>query len=234
MNRVMLALDLDDRDRAIEVATPLAPDLAAIKVGPRLTLRDPSLITQLAKLAPVFLDHKFFDIPSTMSHATEASFELGAAYCTVHCLSGLKALTALANLERELSRKRPFHVVGVTLLTSFSQAELPLSLKSHTIVHQVLELVELGVQAGLTYFVCSGHEAPLIKNKFPQVQLIVPGIQVAGSVKNDQERVMTPPEAFKMGADYLVIGRSILQAPNPHSQLRDINLALAEAAHGLV
>jgi hypothetical protein len=115
-NPIIAALDVDSRDQALKLADDLADVVGGFKVGPRLCLRyGQDLVKEVAARAPVFVDNKHFDIPSTMEAAVRASFEAGASLVTVHALSGREALTKMATLEKELSQKRPFKILAVTI-----------------------------------------------------------------------------------------------------------------------
>jgi orotidine-5'-phosphate decarboxylase len=110
-NPLILALDVDSKEEAHKILHPIADLVGGIKVGPRLVYRyGASLVTELSKRAPVFVDNKYFDIPSTMASAVLASFEAGATLVTVHSMAGSEALSQLATLEKELNQIRPFKI----------------------------------------------------------------------------------------------------------------------------
>jgi orotidine-5'-phosphate decarboxylase len=226
-NPVIAALDVDTREQALKLADQLADVVGGFKVGPRLCLRYGQEITQeIAARAPVFVDNKHFDIPSTMEAAVRASFEAGASLLTVHALSGREALTRMAALEKELSQKRPFKILAVTILTSWDQNSLPPNLKNQPISQHVTELAELVRSSGLSGVVCSPHELDLLQNK--GLYLVTPGIRFSMDSLGDQKRVMGPDEAIHAGASALVVGRPIIEAKNPRETATNYVMALYE------
>jgi len=229
-NPVMLALDVDSDSECLRIAKLLGPDVGALKVGPRLILRfGAPLIKELAQIAPVFVDCKYLDIPSTMDAAIRASFEAGASFATVHAWAGPEALERLAKTERELAEIRPFKILVVSILTSFNQKNLPPPMSEFKIAQQVSELVEMASQKKLSGFVCSPHEVGVVRKNHPTSFLVTPGVRMAGEDQADQERVMTPSQALSEGASALVIGRSLLNAPNPKHKLKEIIDSLKES-----
>lgn len=221
-NPLILALDVDDKDEALKILHPISDLVGGIKVGPRLVYRyGASLVIELSKRAPVFVDNKYFDIPSTMVSAVKASFEAGATLVTVHALAGSEALRQLATLEKELNLIRPFKILAVTILTSWDQSSMPKNLQPWPVDQHVQSLTQLVSDAGLSGLVCSGHELQLLN--YPQIFKVTPGIRLDTEVStSDQKRIMTPSQAIKAGANALVIGRPILQSKNPNETVRQI------------
>ena len=217
--KVFLALDIDEKDRAFKLVEKWHPFVQGFKVGPRLGFQLSSLEwSALAKKGDLFLDYKFFDIPSTTLSAVKRAFHLGASFCTVHALNGELCLKALAKLEKELNQTRAFKILAVTLLTSFDQDsnKLPLvNKKSESVVEDLTSIV---AASGITGLVCSPAEA-IDHTKFT---IVCPGIRFKGDSLDDQKRVMTPKEAFLAGADYLVMGRSLININDPRSVFKDI------------
>lgn len=216
-NPLIVSLDLDDPQGAVSMAKALSSRAGAFKVGPRLVLRGGAgLVSEISRYAPVFVDQKFFDIPSTMEAAIEAAFEAGASLATVHALAGREALERLYQLEKRLSARRPFKVLAVTLLTSFSQDSLPLRVMMERPPSDwVNELGDLAHDCGLSGFVCSGQEVSNLRARFESCFLVTPGIRLPGDGKNDQSRTMEPQEAMKLGSSALVVGRPIIGATDP-------------------
>ncbi|MGE0529168.1 MAG: orotidine 5'-phosphate decarboxylase / HUMPS family protein, partial [Bdellovibrionales bacterium] len=125
-NPVFVALDVDSPERALALAGQTRAFVGGFKVGPRLCIRyGEPLLKSLSRHGALFIDNKYFDIPSTMEAAVRASFDMGASFCTVHALSGSEALSRMAKVEEELCRIRPFRILAVTILTSFRQETLP-------------------------------------------------------------------------------------------------------------
>ena len=223
-NPIIVALDMNNPDAALKLATEIGEIVGGIKVGPRLVMREgQSLITKLARLAPVFIDMKHFDIPSTMLSGIQTSFDAGATLVTVHALAGKEALLECANLEAKLNQQRPFKILAVTVLTSWSDQTLPGNLQQKTISEHVLELASLAEEAGLRGIVCSGHELDLLTHK--KSFKVVPGIRMDLEEHQDQKRVMDPKLALSKGANALVVGRPILHANNPKEAAMDYVLA---------
>lgn len=217
---IILALDVDDRDKALSKLKPISSLLGAIKIGPRLVNKyGASLVQDLAKMAPVFIDNKYFDIPSTMVAAVRQCFEAGATLVTVHALSGHEALTQLAILEKELNQIRPFKVLAVTILTSWNEQSFPRSIQPWTVDQHVRSLAEEVKSSGLSGLVCSAQELKKINDL--NLFTVTPGIRIEKAT-DDQKRVMTPKAALAAGASALVIGRPILQADNPEAFIEEI------------
>lgn len=221
-NPLCVALDLDDEKMAFQLARSLAPWVGAFKVGPRLIFNGASsLIQDLALLAPVFVDFKFFDIPSTMCSAVEAVFNKGASFVTVHALAGPVALGELAKLEEKLCQERAFKVLAVTVLTSFNRDNLPAGLRGKNPAELVEQLAGDVIQSGLKGLVCSPHELSQIRKMQSDIFIVTPGIRLpegearGSDPQDDQSRVMEPHRALKLGSNLLVVGRPVLTAQDP-------------------
>ncbi len=221
---VFVALDVDDDRSAIKIASETAPFVGGFKIGPRLILRYGSeLIGKLARSAPVFVDCKFHDIPSTVVSALEAAHSAGASFATVHASNGVECLREVARIEKELSKSRAFRVLAVTVLTSFNESNLPGNWRTDTVKNHVFKLADLAMEAGLSGLVCSPLEVAALRAKFGHAFLVTPGIRPANESKastalpksDDQARTMTPSQALQAGANALVIGRPIVSMPNP-------------------
>lgn len=217
-NPLILALDLDDETKAWEMVEQTADMVGGIKIGPRLMLRYGSpFLKKVAAQAPVFLDMKFFDIPSTMVSAVRSAFDIGASLVTVHAQAGIEALTQLAKLEEEYRKTGDVKILAVTVLTSFDTKTLPPVLKTQSISQHVEELVQLVQASGLNGVVCSPQELETLSTntKFNNLYLVTPGIRMKSDSAGDQKRVMGPKEALQAGATALVVGRPILEATSP-------------------
>ncbi|MCB0406642.1 MAG: orotidine-5'-phosphate decarboxylase [Bdellovibrionales bacterium] len=222
-NPLFVALDLDDAHVAIEMARELKSLVGGFKVGPRLLIKHGEhLVQTLAKMSPVFVDNKYFDIPNTMESAVRATFEAGATFCTVHAQAGAEALSRLAVLEEKLNQQRPFKILCVTVLTSFSENTLPPTTMKIPIEEQVMSLAKLTVESGLSGLVCSPFEVNALKQTFPKSFLVTPGVRWGDFASDDQKRVKTPKEALSEGASALVIGRPIIHATDPKAVIKDI------------
>lgn len=224
-NPLILALDVDSREKALALVGELEDTVGAFKLGPRLVYRyGDSIVREIASRAPVFVDCKFFDIPSTMLSACRASFESGASLVTVHAQAGIEALRELARFEAECNRERPFQILAVTMLTSFSEETLPPVLKPQPIRQHVRELAGLVREAGLNGIVCSPEELSDLRDQ--DYYLVTPGIRFTLEEKGDQKRVLGPHEAISAGASAIVVGRPIIGAKNPREAALDYSVAL--------
>lgn len=227
---VFVALDIDDASRAIGLAESLKGIVGGYKLGPRLLIKEgQSLIKEIAKYGPVFVDNKYYDIPNTMESAVRATFEAGASFCTVHATGGEEALTRLAALQEDLCEERPFLILAVTILTSFSAETMPNVFADKEIRKHVVDLAKLSFDCGIKGIVCSPFELEVLKQEIPESFLVSPGVRLKESmVKNDdQKRVMTPDQALEKGASALVIGRPIVEAEDPVSAAKIIMQSLA-------
>jgi len=225
-NPLCVALDVDEPQEALKLAHDLADIVGGFKLGPRLLLKDSQLAPRIARLAPLFIDCKFFDIPSTMISAIRTSFDLGASLVTVHALSSHEALSELSRLEKELIQIRPFRILAVTVLTSWDQASLPQNLKSQPIPEHVYSLAQMTQKSGLSSVVCSPEDIELLKPL--GLYLLTPGIRFSLENLDDQKRVLTPHEAIGKGASALVVGRPILKAKHPREAAVDYLHAIYE------
>lgn len=215
-NPIFVALDLNDLEQVRKIANDVAPFVGGYKVGPRLCMRyGPSVVTELAKIHPVFVDNKYFDIPTTMEAAVTATFEAGASYATVHAQAGSEALRRLAELEAKLNQERSFKILSVTILTSFAQHQLPAVSRDMPIAKQVEALAELSSESGITGLVCSAEEVQNLRRRHPSAFLVVPGIRLSENDRGDQSRVADPRSALRSGASALVVGRPIIEANDP-------------------
>ena len=173
-----VALDVDNGKKAQQLAEKTAPYVEGFKIGPRLLLKTgPSLINQLKPYGKVFLDLKFFDIPSTMVSATQSAFSAGADMVTIHAGAGEPALKCLAKLSAQLNAKRPFRILAVTVLTSFERQHLPPLAKIYSLKAHVESLTHTVIKSGLNGLVCSSHEVATLRQKYPSAYILTPGIR---------------------------------------------------------
>lgn len=208
---------------ALALVEPLAGEGCVFKVGLQLfTSVGPAIVKEIQSLgAKVFLDLKFHDIPNTAKEAVSSAVALGVDMTTIH-LAGGPAMVSAAVQAAENSKTL---VLGVTVLTSMDDGTLDIVGIPRPAADQVLHLAEMGANCQLRGVVASPHEITPLREEFGHGLVIVtPGVRPAGSDKGDQRRVMTPGEAVRCGADYLVIGRPITSAKSP----RDAFLQIAE------
>ncbi len=223
-NPIFIALDVDDLSAIRQVVEQTADLVGGFKIGPRTVFRyGPSLVQEIAEKAPVFLDFKFYDIPSTMEASVKSTFDMGATFCTIHAGSGRKALSTLANTELELSSQRPFYILGVTVLTSFDESNLPIHFQKKSIANHVDLLVGESLENGIQNFVCSPQELQTLKKKYPNARFTTPGIRFEDS-GDDQARTATYSQAIEWGASAVVIGRPVLQAKDRRQFIKDLGV----------
>lgn len=234
-DRLIFPLDVPDRGQALALMEKLRGEVGLFKVGLELFLAEGrDFLKLMTELAPegYFLDLKLHDIPATMAGALKQLVR-GARFTTVHVEQGQKALKALVEAFRD-----QVAVLGVTVLTSLTPADLlALGIDPRYATDPPTELVlrraALAYEAGCAGVVCAGSEARAVKEKFGRDFLVVcPGIrpswaQVPG---DDQKRIMTPYEAIRAGADYIVVGRPLRLAPDPVTRAREV---VADIARGL-
>jgi len=233
-SRIIVALDFPDTAPALALAARLDPAECALKIGKELFVAGgPDTVRTLVQRGfRVFLDLKFHDIPNTVAQACAAATRLGAWMMTVHASGGSAMLAAARGAvdaaAQEDGRKPPL-LIAVTVLTSLSALDLGDIGVADTPAGQAKRLARLAAANDLDGVVCSAVEAPTLRAATsPQFLLVTPGIRPAGSVSDDQARVVTPEAAIANGADYLVIGRPITRASDPVTALRAINASLAD------
>jgi len=221
--KIIIALDYADAASALNLVAELDPDLCRLKVGKELfTAAGPQLVeTLVGKGFGVFLDLKFHDIPNTVAKACEIASKLGIWMLNVHA-SGSLAMMQAARTGVAKSGHSPL-LIAVTVLTSMDQAALNQIGVQGDVQDQVMRLARLSQQAGLDGVVCSAQEAAMLRSALgKEFCLVTPGIRPANVSADDQSRVVTPGEALRNGASYLVIGRPITQAANPLQALEAI------------
>ena len=227
--KVIVALDFAKKEEALSFVDQVTPSDCRLKIGKEMfTYYGPQFVELLVKKGfDVFLDFKFHDIPTTVAKAVKASAEMGVWMVNVHASGGRKMMEAARSALLPYGDKAPM-LIAVTVLTSMEQSDLADIGLDIPPFEQVLRLATLTQQAGLDGVVCSAQEASVLKSKLgSDFKLITPGIRLDVSAKvDDQSRVMTPVDAIRAGADYLVIGRPVTQAASPRDVLRAINQSL--------
>lgn len=213
MAELVVALDFDDARDALNMAGALRGHVSWVKVGLELFISEgPRVIQSLKGLGfKVFLDLKLYDIPNTVRGAALAAAGSGADMMTLHLGGGRRMCQAA--VEAMAGREHKPLLMGVTVLTSFAEGELPGC--SMPLGDFAKMLASEAAAWGLNGVVCSGHEAATIKKSDPALLCLTPGIRLAGSGGDDQRRVMTPAQAVRNGSDFLVVGRPITRAEHP-------------------
>jgi orotidine-5'-phosphate decarboxylase len=234
--RVFVALDFADPAKALALADRLDPRACGLKVGKELfVVAGPEPVRKMiARGFAVFLDLKFHDIPNTVASACAASTRLGVDMLNVHASGGRAMLTAAREaVDRTAAEQKraPPLLIAVTVLTSLADSDMAELGYHDTAAKLARKLARLTQACGLDGVVCSAHEAPVLRaacgNRF---KLVTPGIRPADAAQDDQARVVTPENAVRSGADYLVIGRPITLAHDPVAALAAINASLSGVA----
>ena len=237
MDQLLVALDVENASRAVDLAASLRGLAGGFKIGSRLfTGEGPGLVRQLVAAGDrVFLDLKFHDIPNTVAQAVEAAVGTGAWMINVHASGGAPMMRAAAIAGRaaaaRLGRPAPL-LIGVTVLTSMDAATLAQVGVGKPLREQVVELARLARDAGLDGGVGSPQETAEIRQACgPAFTIVTPGIRgaSAGASRDDQTRTMSPAQALHAGANYIVVGRPIVAAPDPRAAARAIVSELSAA-----
>jgi len=233
--RLVLPLDMDDPGKAMALARSLADFVGVFKVGPGLILSGgPGVVAQLKALGRgVFLDMKFHDIPETVGRTCRNAVELGVEMLTVHAAGGRRMMRAAAEAVAAAGGKGRTKVLAVTVLTSISPEELAETYATKDSVEDyVLRWAGLALDSGADGVVCSPRElVPLRASRGRGFLTVVPGIRSAKDGPDDQRRTMPAGEAVRAGADYLVVGRPIIAAPDPVAAAQGIIKEMEEAAN---
>ncbi len=225
--RLVLALDVDDSVLAMRWATRLRPWFGVAKVGLELfSAAGPSVIGALLEGGfRVFVDLKIADIPNTTRKAARVLGALGVSFLTVHASAGPATVEAAVQGLTEGAERAGLAApmaLGVTILTS--EAEAP--------VDRLRALVAAARDAGCGGIVCAAADLHEVKMVAPGLLTVVPGIRRAGADKHDQGRSATPGQAFRAGADMLVIGRAVMAAEGPEKAAEEIVDELSVALSG--
>jgi len=227
--KVVVALDFDKKNDALSFVDKISPSDCKLKVGKEMfTYFGPEFVKTLTgKGFDVFLDLKFHDIPNTVAKAVTAAADLGVWMVNVHA-SGGSQMMAKAKQALEIYGNDAPLLIAVTVLTSMSESDLRGLGINKTPAEQVSFLAKLAKDSGLDGVVCSAMEAEQLKLSLgKEFKLITPGIRPAGSAQDDQQRIMTPEQAIRVGVDYLVIGRPITKAVDPQLVLEQINASIS-------
>jgi len=211
--KIIVALDLDTTEKAQSVAASVASVFPFFKIGMKLfTKGGPDFVADILKHGKVFLDLKFHDIPTIVAEAVSNAAQIGISLLTVHASGGSEMLKLC--MEKLSVAGGKCRLVAVTVLTSMdSLAEFGIERSPS---EQVRLLADLAHRAGVHGIVCSPQELSSLRSRYPAPFLLVtPGIRGASDDAGDQKRTASASAALAAGADYLVIGRPIIAAPDP-------------------
>ena len=225
-DRLILALDVPDIEQAEAVVTRLGDRVTFYKIGMQLGfVGGLDMARRLADDGKqIFLDMKLLDIANTVEKGIESILQLGATFTTVHAYPQTMRAAAKARGETNLK------VLGVTVLTSLDESDLIEAGYDVAPQDLVLKRARQAQECGINGVIASAQEAASIRAAVgPDFLIVTPGIRPAGSTVGDQKRVTTPADAISTGADYLVVGRPILNAADP-GQAADVIVAEIETA----
>lgn len=227
-DKLIVVLDVETARRALDIFHALKDVAGMFKVGSQLfTAAGPQVVREIVGAGGrVFLDLKFHDIPNTVAAAGAEAARLGVSIFNVHACGGSEMMRRTSEAVTETAERegleRPV-VIAVTVLTSADDSVLAEAGVSSGTTEQVRRLARLAEANGMDGVVASPHEVRLIRETVGRNFVVVtPGVRPTGAARDDQRRVMTPAEAVRAGADYLVIGRPILNAPDPARAAQEI------------
>ncbi|MCG2726012.1 MAG: orotidine-5'-phosphate decarboxylase [Elusimicrobia bacterium] len=215
---LILALDTENFSSAEDLLSKFKGIIKYYKVGSSLfTLEGPKVIELVHKCGgQVFLDLKFHDIPNTVKNAIISAQKLGVYAVSLHISGGARMIEKCAGIA-----KRP-KLWGISVLTSFDEESFAMTGFKNDIASSMSMLSDLGVSSGLDGLVCSGFEIKMLRNKFPaNMDIVAPGIRL-GNANDDQKRIINPKKAKELGADFIVVGRPVLNSSNPEETVRAI------------
>lgn len=223
MNPLLVALDVDSATQAHALADTLRGAVGGFKIGNQLfTAEGPGIVTSLVERGDrVFLDLKFHDIPNTVASAVRVAAQRGVWMLTIHTAGGADMMRAAKAAAADAAGVTPPLIVGVTVLTSLGAGDLPEVGVTRPLDTHVLSLARLAQASGLDGVVASPHETAVLRAACGHdFTIVTPGIRDhggGGDRQDDQARTLNATQAMAAGASYLVVGRPILQAPDPRA-----------------
>jgi orotidine-5'-phosphate decarboxylase len=235
-SRLIVAVDLDNTDEALRIVDLLKGEVGMFKVGKQLFMHaGPPIVHAIRERGcEVFLDLKFHDIPRTVAKAAVEATRLGVRMLDLHASGSFemmqRTMTEVSKACRTEGLRRP-KVLAVTVLSSLSRSDLTRVGVAGPIEDQVVRLARLAKDAGMDGVVTSPLEIASIRAACGRGFLIVsPGVRLARGARDEQKRMMTPEAAIQAGADYLVVGRPVVEARDPVRAVRAIVAAMESAA----
>jgi len=215
---IFIACDISSQKEILDLLELIHEDISGIKIGLQyITQRSPEEIRELSKFKkPIFYDAKFFDIKNTLVESVNSLKDLNVDYATVHLLNGLDALKAANQAAKKINLK----LLGVSVLTSFSDKDLEALGFNSKVEDQVKRLVKIAMDSDIFGIICSPLEVKMVKQIAPKLKCFTPGIRME-DLKDDQKRTMNANDAIKAGSDCLIIGRPITKG-NPKENIKNI------------
>lgn len=237
--KLIFALDVDNLEEARRWVAQLQGQVGVFKIGKQLFTRCGPQVVDLVQAggAEVFLDLKYHDIPNTVAMAGLEALRLGVRMFNVHALGGFEMMAGLVEaVDAACPRGNPDRplLLAVTILTSSNDETLRRIGIDRPVAEMVPRLARLAQDAGMDGVVASPREVALIRAACgPDFAIVTPGVRPSFASQDDQKRVMTPGDALRVGADYLVIGRPISAAADPAEAARMILDEMQTAVKGL-
>ena len=225
--RIIVALDLDNKNKALELAKKLRKEVYAFKIGHEFFYNfGIKGYKEIYNICPrIFLDLKLHDIPNTVHKGLKAISKLKPIFTTIH-ISGGDEMQKISLLKKNKKTK----ILGVTILTSLDEKQTLKYYKEKNVSILVKKFASYAKKNNLGGLVCSPLEISIVRKEVgKKMILVVPGIRLekkSKSKKDDQKRTLTPKEAINLGADFLVIGRPIIESKNPLETIKKINLSI--------
>jgi orotidine-5'-phosphate decarboxylase len=228
-DRVIVACDVPDLKQLETLLQRLERQPSFYKVGLELFVAEGERAIELVRSydGRIFLDLKLHDIPETVARAVQSARRIKAELLTVHTSGGYEMMSRAAE-----AAAGEVKILGVTVLTSLVEDDLRAEGIDSTIPEMVRARARVAAKAGIAGLVCSSHEIEAARSAAPGLLIVVPGIRppsVAGATADDQKRIATPAAAIANGADHIVIGRPIRDAPNPAETFQSIVSSVANA-----
>jgi len=235
-DKLIVALDVESAHRALDLFGALSETAGMFKVGSQLfTAAGPEIVRQIvARGGRVFLDLKFHDIPNTVAAAGVEATRLGVSIFNVHAAGGVEMMKRTVAAVIETAAREGLakpKVIAVTVLTSLDAQDLQLLGIKTEPDRIAIKLARLAADCGLDGVVASPHEIGMIREAVsqPGFLIVTPGIRIAPQQSDDQRRIMSAAEAVRAGADYIVVGRPVLNASDPVHAVRQIVEEIAKA-----
>ena len=225
--KIIVALDLDNINKAVKLVKELKKEVYAFKIGHEFFYNfGISGYKNIYNICPrIFLDLKLHDIPNTVQKGLKAISKLKPIFTTIHISGG-------DDMQKSsiLKKNKKTNILGVTILTSLDKKQALKYYKEKNINNLVKKFANYAKKNNLSGLVCSPLEINIVRKEVgKKMILVVPGIRPnkrSSSKKDDQKRTLTPKEAINLGADFLVIGRPITESPNPLETIKEINISI--------
>ncbi|MAV83106.1 MAG: orotidine-5'-phosphate decarboxylase [Pelagibacteraceae bacterium] len=217
--KCFIALDSESNNKNIVIVKKLKNYVYGFKVGYRSFYKDDNkkLITEIKKSSNLFLDLKLNDIPNTVAQGLESLKRIKPDYLSLHLSGGERMLSTAKNYLKK--NKINTKILGITVLTSLDNKDIKQMYGNMTVNKLLINFSKLAIKSKIDGLVCSGQDLKIL-NKYQNLLKITPGIKLFHRKADDQKRTISAEDAFKNGADYIVIGREIINHTNPINALQ--------------